>query len=388
MLTKNHIESQYRIFKDALSLEYTELYQNVENEKLRAILSTIHADMVGTFGTMNERLPTGEHPDHFWADPSRVLIKAITSAESLQRALKNTQYAFKIDEYYASVITQCKNFLNRSGGSTIPPHMEKIELYYTLPVFIPLNSLTVNNPIASNRYNLNLIGEGSYAHVYKYKDDFYQRYFVLKRAKKDLNDKEIERFAREFHTMSQLASPYIVDVYNYNTSNNEYVMEYMDSSLSNYIEKHNSKLNGNARQNIGRQALKAFAYLHSKNILHRDISLTNVLIKEYEHTLVVKLSDFGLVKLPESNLTSDNTDFKGSLNDPSLKHEGFDNYGIPHEIYALTLLLCFILTGKTNTQKIKNVHIRNFALIGTNPDKNKRFASIDEVMQAFNNLFS
>ena len=387
MLTKNHIETQYRNFKDRLSSEYVELYQNFDNEKLRVLFSTIHVDMVNMFNTMNERLPTSDDAAHFWAEPSRILLKAITGAESLHRALKSTEYAFNFDEYHASIIEQCKTFLTRSGGSTIPPHMEKIELYYTLPIFIPSNSLTVNNPIANNRYNLNLIGEGSYAYVYKYKDDFYQRFFVLKRAKRDLNAKEIERFAREFHTMSQLASPYIVDVYNYNTSNNEYVMEYMDSSLFNYIEKHNSKLNGNARQNIGRQALKAFAYLHSKNILHRDISLTNVLIKEYEHTLVVKLSDFGLVKLPESNLTSDNTDFKGSLNDPSLKHEGFNSYGISHEIYALTLLLCFILTGKTNTQKIKNTHIRNFALTGTNPDKNKRFASINEMTKAFNNLF-
>lgn len=35
-------------------------------------------------------------------------------------------------------------------------------------------------------FDLKLIGEGSYAHVYKYKDTFYDHPFVLKRAKKTL----------------------------------------------------------------------------------------------------------------------------------------------------------------------------------------------------------
>lgn len=45
---------------------------------------------------------------------------------------------------------------------------------------------------------MKLIGNGSYANVYKYKDTFYNRPFILKRAKKELTDKEIARFKREF----------------------------------------------------------------------------------------------------------------------------------------------------------------------------------------------
>jgi len=48
---------------------------------------------------------------------------------------------------------------------------------------------------------LKFIGEGSYANVYKYKDPFYKNFFVVKRAKDNLNAKEIERFQREFNAM-------------------------------------------------------------------------------------------------------------------------------------------------------------------------------------------
>lgn len=388
MLIKNQIEAQYKNFVDSLSNEYVELYSDFDNEKLRILFSTLHRDMISSFHVMNERLPTKNDTAHFWAEPSRTLLKAIESTESLYRTLKNSKYEFCINEYYQKVINDCKQFLKRSGGSIIPPQMDKIELYYILPIFIPQNSVVINN-ISSTKYsNLVLLGEGSYACVYKYYDDFYNKNFALKRAKKDLDNKELERFSREFETMKQLVSPYIVEVYNYDKDKNEYIMEYMDCSLYDYIQKHNAKLAPEQRKNIATQILKAFSYLHSKNILHRDISLKNILVKKYEHIIVVKVSDFGLVKLPQSHLTSTNTDFKGSLNDPALQHEGFDNYGLHHEIYALTQVLYYIYTGKVNFSKIPDEKLKKFVLKGMNSDKSQRFDSVADLFNAFNQLFT
>lgn len=388
MLIKNQIEAQYKKFVDNLSIEYVELYSDFDNEKLRILFSTLYRDMISSFDTMNERLPTKNNFALFWAEPSRTLLKVIESTESLYRTLKNSKYGFCINEYYQQVINDCKQFLKRSGGSIIPPQMDKIELYYILPIFIPQNSVVINNSSSTKHFNLVLIGEGSYAYVYKYHDDFYNKNFVLKRAKKDLDNKELERFSQEFETMNQLVSPYIVEVYNYDKDKNEYIMEYMDCSLYDYIQKHNAKLALEQRKNIATQILKAFSYLHSKNILHRDISLKNILVKKYEHLIVVKISDFGLVKLPHSHLTSANTDFKGSLNDPALQHEGFDNYSLCHEIYALTQVLYYIYTGKVNIGKISDEKLKNFILKGMNPTASKRFDSVAVLLKAFNQLFT
>lgn len=140
------------------------------------------------------------------------------------------------------------------------------------------------------------IGEGSYAKVFRYTDSFYQRDFVLKRAKPDLNEKELFRFKREFEEMHELHSPYIVEVYSYNDDCNEYTMELMDFTLEKYISSNNATMLVGARRSIIMQLLRAYGYLHSKHVYHRDISPNNVLLKQYDDAIVVKLSDFGLVK--------------------------------------------------------------------------------------------
>lgn len=388
MNIENYIESQYRelLSCSQINVEYSDLYKSFRNQKLREILMTLHHDLVGLFRTMNERLPTGEHEAHFWAEPSRDLIKRIEIIFSLVSSLKATPLAFQIDPYYLELLTRCRDFLSSSGGSSLPPNMAKVELYYTLPIFLPLSSITISHKQQDFTFDLKLIGSGSYANVYKYKDTFYNRPFILKRAKKELTDKEMARFKREFDVMNDLSSPYILEVYCYNPDKNEYIMEYMDYTLDGYIAAHNSTLTIIQRKGIAQQILRAFDYLHSKGHLHRDISPKNILIKEYDDTLVVKLSDFGLVKIPDSTLTTVNTEFKGYFNDPALVVEGFNTYGIVHETYALTKVIYFVMTGKTNTEKITNQNLRNFVERGLNPDKTKRFQNIRDMISAFKTI--
>ena len=388
MNVENYIESQYRelLSCSQINAEYSDLYKSFRNQKLREILMTLHHDLVGLFRTMNERLPTGEHEAHFWAEPSRDLIKRIEIIFSLVSSLKETPLAFQIDPYYLDLLTRCRDFLSSSGGSSLPPNMAKVELYYTLPIFLPLSSITISHKQQDFTFDLKLIGSGSYANVYKYKDTFYNRPFILKRAKKELTDKEMARFKREFDVMNDLSSPYILEVYCYNPDKNEYIMEYMDYTLDGYIAAHNSTLTIIQRKGIAQQILRAFDYLHSKGHLHRDISPKNILIKEYDDTLVVKLSDFGLVKIPDSTLTTVNTEFKGYFNDPALVVEGFNTYGIVHETYALTRVIYFVMTGKTNTEKITNQNLRSFVERGLNPDKAKRFQNIRDMISAFKTI--
>lgn len=388
MNVENYIESQYRelLSCSQINAEYSDLYKSFRNQKLREMLMTLHHDLVGLFRTMNERLPTGEHEAHFWAEPSRDLIKRIEIIFSLVSSLKETPLAFQIDPYYLDLLTRCRDFLSSSGGSSLPPNMAKVELYYTLPIFLPLSSITISHKQQDFTFDLKLIGSGSYANVYKYKDTFYNRPFILKRAKKELTDKEVARFKREFDVMNDLSSPYILEVYCYNPDKNEYIMEYMDYTLDGYIAAHNSTLTIIQRKGIAQQILRAFDYLHSKGHLHRDISPKNILIKEYDDTLVVKLSDFGLVKIPDSTLTTVNTEFKGYFNDPALVVEGFNTYGIVHETYALTRVIYFVMTGKTNTEKITNQNLRAFVEKGLNPDKTKRFQNIRDMISAFKTI--
>ena len=364
------------------SFEYEDLYSDIDNERLKNIFTWLHGGFMNLFRRMNERLPAPAGGAHFWAEESRELILIIELTMSLLGALKKTELAFTIDEYYDTLIRRCREFLSKSGGSTIPPNMDTIELCYVNPIFRLAESVVINQESHSFAANLKPIGIGSYAKVFRYTDSFYHRDFVLKKAKTDLTEKELGRFKREFEEMQSLHSPYIVEVYAYNEAKHEYIMEFMDFTLEKYIDRHNSSMKVQERKNIIMQLLRAFGYLHSKKIYHRDISPKNVLIKEYDDTLVVKLSDFGLVKIVDSDLTSENTDMKGSLNDPALKVEGFGNYGLSHELYAITLLFTYILTGKTNWANVTDPIVKPFMDKGTNQDKAKRFQTLEELGEA------
>ena len=377
MNIENYIEAQYRELQlKGFNAEFSDLYEAVEHIKLREVMATLHYYFTTLFRTMNERLPTGEYGAHFWADPSRDLISIIEITLGLYNALKGSKYAFEIDDYYFNLIKKCRDFLSSSGGSTLPANMEKIDLYYVQPIFKMSKSIFVKNANIGIVYDIKQIGEGSYANVYKYKDTFYNRNFVIKRAKKDLSEKELLRFK-----MKEFSSPYILDVYRYSDEKNEYIMEYMDYTLDSYITKNNNKLSNSQRKGIAQQVLRAFDYIHLKGRLHRDISPKNILIKEYEDVPVIKIADFGLVKIPDSGLTTVNTDFKGYFNDPALVVEGFSSYNILHETYALTRIVYYIITGKTNTDKISDEKLRAFVEKGLNPDQTKRFQNVSEMIK-------
>lgn len=364
----------------ALRLE--ELYNDIDNPKLRIIFATLHQEFNRLISFMYNKTN-----GHFNADESRALDYYINFFEDTKYTLKDTMYSFDLNEDYKKFLNECTKFLSLSDGSTIPDDLNRIRIIDYEPIFFLRKSIKVNRNSEDKRFNIKLIGSGSYAQVFKYHDDFYDLDVIIKRADKNLNEKEIERFKKEYSIMKNMNSPYILKVYRYEEKNNEYYAEFVDETLYDYIIRNNSKLSIEKRKNIAYQIFKAFSYIHSKELLHRDISLTNVLIKHYDNSDIIKISDFGLVKEKDSNLTTTESDIKGSLNDSNLSVIGFKNYSMEYETYALTRLILFVMTGKTNLEKIKDNNIRNFVLKGTNGDVNKRYKSINEMVVDFNKIF-
>lgn len=79
--------------------------------------------------------------------------------------------------------------------------------------------------------------------------------------------------------MKRLNSPYVIEVYNFDEENHQYIMEYADETLDSHISKYNGGLSLNDRVGLIRQIFQAFIYINSKDILHRDISTKNILLK-------------------------------------------------------------------------------------------------------------
>lgn len=189
--------------------------------------------------------------------------------------------------------------------------------------------------------------------------------------------------------MKKLKSPYVLEVYRYDEEQNEYYMEYADETLDEFIKKNNSRLSMKRRRGIAYQIFKGFSYIHSQNYLHRDISFTNILLQHYDNELsVVKISDFGLVKIEHSNLTSFGSEIKDSLNDSNLQIVGFSNYNMEYETFALTRLIYYLMTGKYNLENIQNDDIKKFVYKGIGANLDNRYHSIVEMQVAFEKAFS
>lgn len=388
----NYLQNKLEEYGEENANRMIELYGQVPNLRLKKIFSKIHFEVNGLLKYLNERLPQydygadSEFIGHYTANESRLLINWIDQIDEIQSNLKGTELQFEVHPTYKKVLEHCNTFLLKSGGSPIPKGTEKVILILIEPIFTIGNPIKIVRKDVTSTFALKFIGEGSYAKVFKYKDEFYNRHFVIKRAKDNLTPKEYERFLREFEEMKKLNSPYIVDVLSFDDKHRQYVMEFMDDTLYDHVMANNCKLTSANRKALVNQILKAFEYIHNKGLLHRDISLKNVLLKKYEDVIVVKVSDFGLVKLEESNLTSKLTEFKGSLNDPDLEIFGFNNYRMKHETYALTRLIYFVITGRTKIEQFETDQLKKFVLKGLDKNLDNRYNDVQELRLAFQNI--
>lgn len=371
---KNELEERRE-----LNVSYLELYGEFKNDTLKIILSSYHYYLIKIFIDINTRLLRSSKYIH--ADTSRKIIDLIARIESFIGNMIEAR--IKLIEDYRNIIKKIKTFIQQSGGTIIPDDFLEIPLIENQAIFIYKDSIIKEGSKEILNLKLVPIGTGSYAQVCSFYDKFYDDNFVLKRLNKNTSDKDFERFCREFEIMKNLNSIFIAKVYRMDIEKKEYIMEKVDTTLFEYIKENNSKLTFSDREYIIRQIVLVFKYLNDKKILHRDISPRNILLKLYDDSLCIKLSDFGLVKIEESTLTAPNSEFRGSLNDPKLRDVGFDKYNFSYEMYALTRLIAFILTGKSNFSKIKDIDMLQFLNKGTDDKLENRYKDIYDLEKNF-----
>ena len=133
---ENVIYSILKNYEGQIDKTYFELYQEFNDENIINLLSLLHGHLVECFEVMNQRLPTEEYDAHYRAGYGRQLLLAIKSIRTLKGATINTEYDFDIEKSYSNLLEKCMTFLRDSSGSSIPPHMDKIDIFYKDKIFI------------------------------------------------------------------------------------------------------------------------------------------------------------------------------------------------------------------------------------------------------------
>lgn len=146
------------------------------------------------------------------------------------------------------------------------------------------------------------IGRGTNGTVYKARDTN-GKLCAIKVLNKT-SDFCIRRFQNENLILNQLNHEGIIQSKGSGTSRDGLqfmVMEYFDGmNFRKYMENYSdSKLK--SKVNIIKRIAEAIGAVHSSGYVHRDIKPSNILINPDSHE--VKITDFGIVYIPESTLT-------------------------------------------------------------------------------------
>lgn len=137
--------------------------------------------------------------------------------------------------------------------------------------------------------DLQFIGSGGFANVFFQKSTG----LVIKKLKDDfLTDSGIRsRFKREYRITKSLSDlNQIIKVYDFDDGNCSYQMEKAEQTLHDFIR--NNTLPETTKINCIRQVLHIMSEVHSRDVIHRDLSPTNIFI----FSGMLKIADFGLGK--------------------------------------------------------------------------------------------
>lgn len=155
--------------------------------------------------------------------------------------------------------------------------------------------------------DMRLVGLGSSAQVYR------ARWHGTNVAVKRLNnlseslntDAAIQSFVKEIKLWSQLKHPCIVEFFGV-TPMLSIVMEYMQhGNLKSLLSKR--PLASGTITKLASQIAIAMDFLHSKNVIHRDLNPNNVMVTGPLDKLQAKLADFGLSTLKQETLKRTST---------------------------------------------------------------------------------
>lgn len=143
---------------------------------------------------------------------------------------------------------------------------------------------------------LKVIGEGRYGIAYLAINDKNEK-FVIKQLKEDMLETTREKLFYEEKILQDLNNPKFPKfISKFKDEYREcYILEYVEGTVfEDLLVRDGYEFNKNEIYEIGSQLLELVERLHNNNIVHRDIRLPNVILKENNELALI---DFGLARI-------------------------------------------------------------------------------------------
>jgi polo-like kinase 4 len=155
-----------------------------------------------------------------------------------------------------------------------------------------------------------------------------------------------DRVRQEVGIHARLKHPSILELYTFfEDANYVYLVLELahNGALHRYLVDRQKTFNEMEAAKIMSQVVNGLLYLHSNNIMHRDISMSNLLVTA---TMQVKISDFGLATQINQQFQSKHTTLCGTPNFISPEVASRSAHGLKTDIWSLGCLLYTMLVGR------------------------------------------
>jgi serine/threonine-protein kinase len=202
---------------------------------------------------------------------------------------------------------------------------------------------------------LEKIGQGGMGAVYRVRHRLLDELRVIKviRSPMEPTPELTERFLREARTASRLHHPNLALLHDFAVSEDGVayvVLEHIDGLTLKEVLRRFGPAPVEVALEIARQSCRALEYLHSRRIVHRDISPANLMLaRDAEGRPLVKLIDLGLAKSLEAGADGLTTAgvFLGKLRYAAPEQFGGEGIDERSDLYSLGVVLYELLTGRS-----------------------------------------
>ena len=264
--------------------------------------------------------------------------------------------------------------------------------------------MNINEKVLGKYELLEYLSRGSFSSVFRAREIMTNRTVALKALEKDAYpESRIHYLSNELQAMSNIwGHPNIVSIHTVEPGKDDYlawiVMEYIDGKNLNQLVQQD-ELTLNDVLNIGINICNGLKFIHSNNIMHRDIKPQNILLTSNK---VAKIADFSVARI-----FGESTEFADTITGTKRYMAPEQNYGAYDyrvDLYATGLVLYEAMTkqfpysGETDeidrkkaSGEIENIDkcpeiFRNFFIKALHREIDKRHQTADEMYEELDRI--